>query len=125
MWKFEGIKEIIYYGFPDGDFPVFAEYKKGKRTGKTLNIAVARHQTLGSSFLNAIGIKNREQYEKLKGHSVKITIEKDGYDDVAGVDIAHVSIVLNGESIEYEFAMESSEETDWESLFVKKLGQLI
>jgi len=124
MWKFEGIKEIVYCGFPDGDFPVFAEYKKGKRTGKTLNIATSRHQTLGSSFLSVLGIKNWEQYEKLKGHSVKITIEKDGYDEVVGVDIAHVSIVLNGESIEYEFPMESSEETDWDSLFAKRLGQL-
>jgi hypothetical protein len=125
MWKFEGINEIVYCGFPDGDYPVFAEYKKGKRTGKTLHIAVARHQTLGSSFLSVLGIRNREQYEKLKGHTVEVAIEKDGYDEVVGVDIANIAITLNGEYLEYSFVLESTEETDWDSLLAKRLGQPI
>ena len=48
MWKFKELRLIERYGFPDGDFAVFEETKKGKKTGNEITTPAYIHNTSGS-----------------------------------------------------------------------------
>ena len=125
IWKFEGVKTIYYYGFPDGDYAVYREYKRGKPTGREITPMAYRHYTEGSDTLNALGIKTQEDYRKFAG-KLRAYIYYDEIENTTNIGIQRPNTKLKDKDFvwaKYEGnLLEESEETDWDMALAKRLS---
>lgn len=123
MWKFAELKVIERYGFPDGDYPLFIETKKGKPTGMENTRLAEIHRTNGSDFLHFFGANDYKDYQKLKNRRVEIL----EYGDTLEITMK----ALNGEEktatfyFPYDEDEDGNEEIDWDNQYAVACGKSI
>ena len=117
MWKFKELRLIERYGFPDGDFAVFEETKKGKKTGNEITTPAYIHNTSGSDFMHAMGANSPVDYLKLKGRKVTINRDIDETDEFSAV-IKITMKGIDGQPHVFTFFIDENEE-DWDTDYAK------
>lgn len=122
MYKFEGIKEIERYGFPDGDYPVFYEIENGKPTGNKITPCAYIHMTTGREFLEEMGVKNSTDYDIVKNREVFISYDEDAYGELLCVTMEDISGHMH--TVKF-YIPEDVGEIDWDTEYAKKISKSI